>query len=99
MAMQKCWFLKYVVGNLTMFMRMTTERFESPDSLKCRATGLRRLLGGLRAEAERSNDTRLTDKELRVLEEAEVLSLTLALRLDGAGKERKKLLDARGRWR
>jgi len=75
---------------------LVAERFESPDSLKRRAVGLRRLVGGLRAESERSNDTGLTDKELRTLKEAADILSTLAARFDGAGKERKKLLDARG---
>lgn len=74
---------------------LAAERFESPDSLKRRAVGLRRLAGALRAEAERSNDTGLTDKELRTLKEAGDVIATLATRFDGAGKERKKVLDAR----
>lgn len=75
---------------------LAAERFEGPDSLKRRAVGLRRLAGGLRAETERSNDTGLTDKELRTLKEAADILSTLATRFDGAGKEKKKLLDARG---
>lgn len=75
---------------------LAAERFESPDSLKRRAVGLRRLTGGLRAETERSNDTGLTDKELRTLNEAADILAALATRFDGAGKERKKVLDARG---
>lgn len=58
--------------------------------------GLRRLAGGLRAETERTDNTGLTDKELRTLKEAADILSTLATRFDGAGKERKKLLDARG---
>ena len=74
---------------------MAAERFESPDSLKRRAVGLRRLSGGLHAETERSNNTGLTDKELRTLKEAADILSTLATRFDGAAKEKKKLLDAR----
>lgn len=74
---------------------LAAARFDSPDSLKRRAVSLRRLAGGLRGEAERSNDTGLTDKELRALKDAADVIATLATRFDGAGKERKKALDAR----
>jgi hypothetical protein len=73
---------------------LVAERFEGPDSLKRRAQGLRRLCGGVRAEAERKNDTGLTDKELRTLNEAADILSTLAVRYDGAKKEKQKLLDA-----
>lgn len=74
---------------------LAADRLDTPDALKRRATGLRRLSGGLRAETARSSETGLNDKELRTLKEAaDILSL-LATRFDGAGKEKKKLLDAR----
>lgn len=74
---------------------LAADRLDTPDSHKRRATGLRRLSGGLRTEAERSNDTGLSDKELRTLKEAADILSALATRFDGAGKERKKVLDAR----
>jgi hypothetical protein len=75
---------------------LAADRLDTPDSLKRRATGLRRLSGGLRTETERSSDTGLNDKELRILKEAADILSVLATRFDGAGKERKKVLDARG---
>lgn len=38
----------------------------------------------------------LNDKKQRILKEAAEILTVLATRLDGAGKERKKVLDARG---
>jgi hypothetical protein len=73
---------------------LAAERFEGPDSLKRRAQALRRLSGGLSAEAQRKNDTGLTDKELRTLNEAAHILSTLATRYDGAKKEKQKLIDA-----
>ncbi|MFC5550319.1 hypothetical protein [Massilia aerilata] len=74
---------------------LAADRLDTPDSLKRRATSLRRLSGGLLAETERSSDTGLNDKELRTLKEAADILSVLATRFDGAGKEKKKLLDAR----
>lgn len=75
--------------------QLAADRFDTPDSLKRRATGLRRLSSGLRTETERSSDTGLSDKELRTLKEAADILSVLATRFDGAGKEKKKSLDAR----
>lgn len=74
---------------------LAAKPFESPESHKRRAVGLRRLTGGLRAETERSDDTGLSEKELRTLKDAADILSILAARFDGAGKERKKVLDAR----
>jgi hypothetical protein len=41
----------------------------------------------------------LNDKKQRILKEAAEILSVLTPRLDGAGKERKKILDARGQWK
>jgi len=41
----------------------------------------------------------LNDKKQRILKEAAEILSVLATRFDGAGKERKKVLDARGQWK
>jgi len=41
----------------------------------------------------------LNDKKQRILKEAAEILFVLANRFDGARKERKKVLDARGQWK
>lgn len=75
---------------------LAAERFETPVSLKRRALGLRRLVGGLRAETERSRNTGLTDQELRALQGATDIFTTQASRYEGAVVEKRKARDAHG---
>ena len=60
---------------------------------------LSRLCGGVRAEAERTKDTGLTDKELRTLKEAADLHSILAARYEGAGRRSKNCSMPPSRWK
>lgn len=66
------------------------EMLMSPKDFKTRATTLRRLSSGVRAELDGAARTGLTDKEQSALNAAAVVLSTLAAKMDGAGKLKQK---------